>query len=215
MFFWQKEKMIGQAIEDYLHQTESCVATCREAFEVYFNEGLSKRFGELVEETSRFENMADDRRRAIEEAMYSNALIPESRGDILGMLEALDLVPNKCESVLYQVSLQSIIVPPQFVPQVRELVYKNLDCYDLLCQTMRHLFTNVKQVGTGAEQVSRKEGESDIIERGLIKAIFDTPSIDKADKILLKELMLEIGAISDRAENAADRLRIIAVKRQS
>ncbi len=59
-----------------------------------------------------------------------------------------------------------------------------------------------------------KESESDRIERGLIKSVFDAPG-DKADKVLLKEVVLEIGAISDRAENAADRVRIVAVKRQA
>ncbi len=215
MFFWQKERQVELVIEEYLKETENCVAACGEAFDVYLKEGLSKNFEELVEKTHHFENRADDRRREIEEAMYAKALIPESRGDILGMLEALDLVPNKCESVLYQVWLQSLIVPEEYGQQINELVHINLDTYALLCHTMRDLFGQVKQVGDGANAVSEKEGQSDIIERSLIKKVFDDSSMDKADKILLKELLLEIGAISDRAENAADRLRVIAVKRQS
>ena len=60
--------------------------------------------------------------------------------------------------------------------------------------------------------ICQKEKEADHIERGLIQAVFAGP-LDKADKILLKELFLQIGDLSDRAENAGDRLRIIAVKR--
>ena len=56
--------------------------------------------------------------------------------------------------------------------------------------------------------------ESDDIERKLIKSVFDSPA-DKAEMILLKGLIRQIGSIADRAENAADRLTIIAIKRQT
>ena len=38
-------------------------------------------------------------------------------------------------------------------------------------------------------------------------------NIDTGEKILLKELIIEIGSISDRSEDTADRLNIMAVKR--
>lgn len=215
MFFWKKERQVEQAIESYLEETEQCLESFRKAFVVYFEEGCqSKRFEELVNETHLHEQGADRKRRDLEMAMYDKALIPESRGDILGMLESLDLVPNKCESVLYQIWTQSMAVPERFRESFRRLVQVNLLSYEGLCRTVRHLFTDVKHVGAGSSDVSQHEAESDEIERGLVKAIFDSDE-DKADKILLKELVLEIGAISDRSENAADRLRNIAVKRQS
>jgi len=214
MLFWKKERQVEQSIEEYLQETERCLEACGEAFDVYFQEGLSERFEQLVEKTHLHERKADEQRRDIERAMYTKALIPESRGDVLGMLEALDLVPNKCESVLYQIWMQNMTVPQQFAEQVRKLVRINIDSYGVLTQTMRDLFGRAKQVAVGTDRVTEKERQSDTTERTLIRAIFDS-DMEKADKILLKELVLEIGAISDRAEDAADRLRIVAVKRQS
>ncbi len=214
MFFWKKERQVEQSIEGYLTETESCLGAFAKAFEVYFEQGLGDPFEQLVNETHRFERNADDRRRELEAAMYDKALIPESRGDILGMLEALDLVPNKCESVLYQIWTQSMVIPQAYTEQFQSLVAANVQSYKALCQTVRDLFRHAKRVTQGAEAVTDSETQSDELERSLIKTIFDS-HLDKADKILLKELVLEIGAISDRAENAADRLRNIAVKRQS
>ncbi len=214
MLFWKKEKKVQDALEDYLLETESCIKSFGEAFEVYFTQGLGKTFEQLLEKTHSHERNADDIRRKIEADMYDKALIPESRGDILGMLEAIDLVPNQCESVLYQLWTQNMDVPNNFTEQFKQLIKINIDSHGVLCQTMRDLFGKVKKVNVGANRVSEKESQSDIIERMLIKEIFNS-DIDKADKILLKELVLEIGSISDRAENAADRLRNIAVKRQS
>lgn len=214
MFFWKKERQVEVAIESYLQETERCLMGFTEAFEGYFDEGLGGRFEELVEKTHRFEGAADDQRRELETAMYGKALIPESRGDILGLLESLDLVPNKCESVLYQVSTQRMVVPEEFVEDLKNLIRVNVESGQVLCCTVRDLFSHANAVATGAGYVSEIEGRSDIIERTLIKAVFDS-NLDTAEKILLKELVLEIGSISDRAENAADRLRIIAAKRHS
>jgi len=214
MFFWKKERQVAQSIEDYLRETERCLEAFGEAFEVYFSEGLGERFERLVENTHRSEHAADEKRRAIETTMYDKALIPESRGDILGILESLDLVPNKCESVLYQVWTQNMTIPDEFVEQFKVLIRKNIESHGLLCRTVRDLFGRVREVASSAARVCEAEGQADQVERQLIKAIFRSP-MDKADRILLKELILEIGSISDRAENAADRLRITAAKRQS
>jgi len=38
--------------------------------------------------------------------------------------------------------------------------------------------------------------------------------IEKADKILLKEFIIELGNLTDRAEDVSDRLTILSVKRK-
>ena len=214
MFFWKKERQIEQAIDSYLQETEQAVATFEKAMARYFEEGLTDRFGQLVELTHEYESAADDQRRQIERAMYRKELIPESRGDVLGMLEALDLVPNQCESVLYQIWTQQLMVPPDYIKHIRELVGISIEAHKLLCQTVRDLFKDPRQVGVGAQRIDEKEGQCDHIERAAIIAIFRS-DLEKVDMILLRDLILAIGAISDRAENAADRLNNIAVKRYS
>ncbi len=214
MIFWRKQKEIEEAIEDYLCETQKCLTSFGEAFEVYFEQGLSQAFATLVDQTHHYEASSDAKRRDIEYSMYEKALIPESRGDILGMLESVDLVPNKAESVLFQIYLQDMQVPPQYVEQIRQLVGVNIESFQLLCKVVRVLFAEPEQVLPTVQEIYVKETASDEIERKLIKSIFDAPG-DKAEKILLKELILEIGAISDRAENAGDRLRIVAIKQRT
>jgi len=212
--FWKKSKEIETAIEDYLDQVEACLAAFDKAMAAYFAEPLGESFADLVAETSAAESQADRRRRDIEAAMYGRALIPESRGDVLGMLESVDLVPNEAEDALQQIWLQGLTVPQTLIEDVKRLVAVNREAGALLCDAARMVFNDISQVVALADKVSAKEAESDGIERALIKAVFDSPA-DTAEKILMKGMIEEIGGISDRAENAADRLRIIAVKRQT
>jgi len=210
--FWKKQRQVEQQVRDYLQETQRCLDAFAQAFETYFKEGLSENFTRLVELTHNCESSSDQKRREIEETMYGRALIPESRGDILGMLEAVDLVPNKAESVLYQVLLQNMAIPPQYAEDFRRLVACNVETHRLLCEAGRQIFADAREVMPLAEAICAKEKASDAVERRLIKTIFDAPG-ETAEKMLLKELILEIGAISDRAENAADRLRITSIKR--
>ena len=211
--FWKKQKEIEKTVEEYFKETENCVELAGRAFDVYFSEGLSDKYKELIARVHHCESKADDQRREIERTMYGKALIPASRGDILGMLESLDQIPNKCDSVLHQIDLQSMSVPAEYIDKMKQHVAVNIEAYQLLMQGARNLLTDISQVLSAMDKVDAKESESDKIERQLIKTIFDS-SMDKADKILLKELVLEIGSISDRAENAADRIGIIAIKQQ-
>jgi predicted phosphate transport protein (TIGR00153 family) len=214
MFFWKKERQVRQDVEDYLAETEWCADAFVEGMDAYLSQGPGERFDAAVEEAHRRENAADRKRRQIEASMYDKALIPESRGDVLGMLEAIDLVPNQYESVLYQIWTENPDVPAEYVERYRQLVSPNVEAHRLLCRAMRALFVGAKEIRDLAGQVSHKEAESDRLERMLIKEVFASP-MDKADKILLRGLAIRIGEISDRAENAMDRLVIVAAKRQS
>ena len=63
------------------------------------------------------------------------------------------------------------------------------------------------------KDVEKKESESDDVEREIICTIFDS-DIDTGEKILFRDMALMIGKISDLAETTADRISIIAIKRQ-
>ena len=214
MFFWKKERQVRQEIDDYLAETERCAEAFQQGIEIFLANGVCEQFEELVQQTHRHEGTADAKRRGIEASMYHKALIPESRGDVLGMLEAIDLVPNQCESVLYQIWTENPEVPQIYAERFRQIVGPNVQAHVLLCRGMRDLFAGARRVRDLAQDVYENERASDRLERALIREIFAS-DIDKADKILLRELVIRIGEISDRAENAMDRLVLVSAKRQS
>ena len=212
MLFSRKNKVL-KMVEDYLSSANECMRHFMESLEEYFANGLSNTFDEIILKTHRAESMSDDIRREIEVAMYEKGLIPESRGDILGLLETFDKIPNKAESVLYQIQSEFLLIPDGLKPDFEKLVRINCGAYEDIARCVEELFKNIGRVKHIANEVDKKESDSDTIERGLIRKIFSDTAIDVGQKILLKELAIEIGNISDRAEDASDRLNIVAVKR--
>ena len=129
------------------------------------------------------------------------------------LLEAADRIPNKMESVLYQIYLQQLKIPDEYKESFRQLVDTNVAAYNLTKSAFLSLFTDMKETLGYTKEVDTKESESDRIERKLIRSIFSS-SLDGTEKILLKELVLEIGTISDLAEDTCDRITLVAIKRQ-
>ena len=212
MLFSRKNKVL-KMVEDYLSAANECMRHFMEAFQEYFKNGLSDGFDESIAKTHRAESMSDDLRREIELAMYERGLIPESRGDILGLLETFDKIPNKAESVLYQIQSEFLLIPEELRSDFKKLIKINYSAYEDVARCMEELFKNIGRVKHITNEVDKKESDSDAIERELIKKIFLSSAIEIGQKILLKELVIEIGNISDRAEDTTDKLNIAAVKR--
>ncbi len=210
--FWKKEKLIINKIESYLDQVDTCRDMFRRSMEELIRFGVKKESEGSVDLVHRAEARADDIRREIELDLYQKALIPESRGDVLGILETLDDIPGLFESLCYQMSLQKIEVPEEFKERFLKLIDVNIESYNLLREAILGLFYR-RDVQDEIKKMDEKESESDRIERALIRDIFDS-SLEKADKILLKEIVVNTGDISDLVEIVSDRLTLAVIKRR-
>jgi len=209
---WKKEKTIIKEIEDYLDQVDVCRSRFRVCIERLLTQPQDVENQAIVEEVHRSESKADDLRRSIELQLYQRALIPESRGDVLGLLETLDVIPGMFQSLCYQFLLEKIVFPELFRERYMHLVEVNIKAYDLARQAVLGLFYN-QDVRDLTDLVDAVESDSDHIERDLIRDIFNS-KMDKADKVLLKEIVINTGDISDRAETVKDRLILAIVKRK-
>jgi len=210
--FFSKTNKLLEMLDGYLEKVTECMEQARKTLFLYIDKGSCEEFDELVTKTHMAESCSDDLRREIEISLYEKALIPESRGDILGLLETVDKIPNKAESVAFQIQTEAIRIPDEFKSELKKIINVNFDVFKDIKLAINAIFKDIGKVRYITNEIDKKESGSDSMERDLIKKLFSS-NIDVEEKILLKELIIEIGSISDRAENAADRLNIMAVKR--
>ncbi len=211
-FFFGKKNAVYEKTEKYLNRIRETIEMFRKTMENYFGNGISREFKEMIENTHLSESMADDLRREIELEMYQKSLIPESRGDILGLIEATDAVLNKAQSVLYQIETESLNIPQELKEDLLKLINNNIYAFEGAIEGFRTLFHSLKDVREKVKEVDKRESSSDRMERDLIRRVFSS-GYEIGQKILLKDLIIEIGNISDKSEEVTDRLNIIAAKR--
>lgn len=211
--FGRKRQNVEVLLERYFDSCNDCYAHFAEAMRLYFEAGPSPEFEAEVGACNKVESSCDDQRREIEYLLYGKALLPESRGDLLGLLETFDRLPNMAETVGFLFAEQRLVMPEELQPMLRDLVELNIQAYHLARKCVDTLMTNPRSALHATAAVDQKESESDRLERRLIRAIFARDD-DAGTKLLYQNAVLLIGSISDRAEQVADRVAIVSIKRQ-
>lgn len=212
MFFRSKQIELESQLTRYREKAASCVHKFRDSFKEYCESSDIERLEQRVKQVHHEESEADDIRREIEVMMYSRALFPESRGDVLGLLEAMDRVPNQAEAAVRLIVNQAVAVPEDLHSLLFRLVDVCCRCVEDMFEAASKLFTDFSSVTAMVGKIDELESQADAIEMHLTRRIF-TSDLKDLDKLLLRDLTQSIATISDRAENVADRMRIIAVKR--
>ncbi len=212
MFFVNKQKQIEQLMGRYYASVSECIGAFKGAIVQYFANHDRQVLKSASAGVHRAESTADDIRRQIEDLMYSKALFPESRGDILGLLETMDKVPNQTETAVMKILNEHIEVPAELCERIIELIEISCRCVDAMIDAAEKLFSEFTAAAVAVGKIDELESKADRIEAELIESIFGR-DMDGASKILLRDFVKSIAGITDRAENVGDRIRIIVAKR--
>jgi uncharacterized protein len=211
--FFRREKEVRALIKEYFLSADTALDEFEIGVRCYLGDGPCAQFREIDKRIHAAESRADDLLREIEIMLYSRSLLPESRGDLLGLLEHFDKMPNLAETISFMLDTQQVPVPDSYKPQLAELIDVNVEAYRLVRKTVDKLFTDPGSVGDAVGPVDAKESESDRLEGDIIRKVFAS-DLDGCEKIRLRELIQLIGDISDSAENVAGRLEIISLKKR-
>jgi len=216
MFFASKQQHIEQLLVEYAQKVRDSVALMKLGIEAYCRENNRIELQANFIQVHAAESKADDIRRDIEVTMYTKSLFPESRGDILGLLEAIDKVPNQAESITRMLLTHHLIIPPAVQTSVLDLVDLGRRCVEALLESAAYLFRDFTNALTAIGKIDQLESEADRVEAALIDRIFGAAPEEITDlqKILLRDLVKNIANLCDRSESAADRIRITVAKRK-
>jgi len=210
--FFKKQRQVEALIYDYLDLLETSKKHFAEAINTCLEAGVCDNFDFRTRLTHKFESKADDVREKIKELMYGKALLPESRGDIMGLLEAMDKVPRVFELVLHMIKTQKLIIPDFIASDIKELLEVSFENCELMLKQVRTLFERAKGIRSLVSTIDFNESRCDHIERGIITKIFDS-DLDPFQKLQLKEMVLSLGEISDETDRISKRVNIISMKR--
>jgi predicted phosphate transport protein (TIGR00153 family) len=211
-FLFKKELQLESLIYSYLENLGKIQNHFVEAMKICLKEGVSDDFCFLMDQTHKFESRADDLRDEINELMYSRALIPESREDIMALLERVDGIPRSFEQILNMIRTQKIAFPEFLILDIQELIRVSIESCDLMVKQIDVMLKKKKGVRTLLSTIDQNESHCDHIERRIIIKLFES-ELDPYVKLEIKELIIVLGEISDQADRVSKRVNIMAMKR--
>ena len=209
---FKRTKELETQVDTFFHKLSEAAVIYRLAVREYLRDGVSEEFQARLENVCKKENEADSLRRAIELYLYTKLLIPDSRGDVLGLIETTDELLSLFKRSLCAFEVETPEINADFTTGYRRLTNMVVKSVDELANGCRNFFHSPHLVSSYAAKITLYEQEADKISYALKKQIF-AAQLDKATKIHLREFVDQIDAIADKAEDVADRLTIYAIKR--
>jgi len=211
---FREQREVEARLAEYLDHWWSCIDGLRAGMHSFLEEGSGEQVDFYYGRVDREESTSDGLRRAVESRLFAKALLPEARGDIMRTLEAFDVVINRAESVLRQVVIERLQVEPWMLQDLARLIDQTAEGCRCLHQAGCHLLHGRDQPIAGlVRQVDEIESRCDHVEDDLLERIFAS-DLDLARKLQLKDFVRRLGTISDLAEEVADHLHIVSIKRR-
>ncbi len=181
----------------------------------HFCDGDLNRAAELHQQIFNAERQADELRRDLLERLSEGMFLPADRADLVHLVERVDDVADYANG-----AARLVVVFREAPPEpLREGITK---FGGLLLQATQQLADALDKLTEGDRRaalelctaVERAEEEADALKASLYKQLFamDLPA---GTLLLLRDLIDSMENTADKAEDAADLLRVLAVSRFS
>ncbi len=208
---FSKTRLLESKIEEFLGYASEVGLLFREGVKNYLD-GRWEEFEKRRRQVTEMEKHADDLRHEIERQLYVETLIPDSRGDVLGILEHTDEIINKAKASLTQFSVELPDIPDDLDADYTELADFGCRAVQELVSGIRSFFRSGASVSDYTHKVAFWEKEADQVGEKLRRKIFEH-DLDLSRKIHLGNFVRHIDSIADAAEDVSERLAISAIKR--
>lgn len=209
--FLKKTKKLETQIDEYLDLVIKGGLIFKLGIKSYLDNQMEAFEGHLSD-LRKTEETADDLRRNIEIKLYTRTLIPESRGDVLGLMESCDKVLNITTETLLEFSVEIPNLLPELKQDYLDLTDSSISCLENTVSGTRAYFKNVDAVRDYVTKVQFYKKETNKIAERIKRKIFRTNN-ELSFKIHTRYFAFHIERIAEESEDVCDRLSIATIKR--
>ncbi len=203
---------IGKRIDDFLDNVSESGLLFKLGVDSYLK-GNVESFEKKLEDITQTENQGDSLRRSLEEQLYVQTLIPESRGDVLELLENMDTLLDCFKGAMWRFEIEYPTIPPEMHNDFKELVACVVESVEAMVRSARAFFKDIAAVSDHMHKVSYWEKQSDKVSTRLQRNIFRHNELQLSHKLQLRDFVIHVDQIADQAEDVADKLSIYVIKR--
>jgi uncharacterized protein Yka (UPF0111/DUF47 family) len=208
---FRKNKELEAQIDEYLDQIVQGGLLFRHGLKLYLEHRLDD-FEERLRALRAVEQRADDLRRRVESHLYLHTLIPEYRGDVLGLLEGADRVLNLTTATLLRYSVEE----PELQDDMNDLFFELADhalaAADNMVRGCRAYFRDLTSVRDHIAQTQFHRDEASRIAEKYTRAAFRR-DLRLSHKNQLRYFVSHTEDIAEEADDVCDRLAIATIKR--
>jgi len=168
---FKKTKTLELQMDAFLDKISEAGIVYRRGIKNYMK-NATEDFDRHLEQIRVLEHEADELRKNLETELYSQTLVPESRGDILALMETSDDVIDRAKATLVELSVEKPYVPDDFKDGFIELARTTVKALEEMVKAMRAFMRDPINVRNYLHKIYHWEKESDRIAENLKRSIF-------------------------------------------
>ena len=209
LLFKKTDELI-QKIDQFIDLTREASLHFQKALSFYLD-GQYVEFEERTAIITEIERNADFLKKDIEGKLYVQTLIPESRGDVLEILETMDRITNSIKHTVKNFSIERPEIPANIAAGMRELAPIVDKAIESLTFLARAYFYNPAGIRDNLHLVKYYERDADVLSEKIKRDIF-LLDVYLSNKLQLKDFISSMDGLADIALIVADHINIAASK---
>jgi predicted phosphate transport protein (TIGR00153 family) len=206
-----KTRVLESKVDEFLDLIAKGTLCMREAIRSYLS-GDDQDFQSRLEMLADYERKADELRKSAETILYTYALIPDSRADIMALLENLDNVIDCAKHIVQDFDVQTPDVEVGYLDLYAEVTDKSVKAVEHVVDAARAFFHSESRLRDCINKVDFYESEADRAGIRLKKQIFQS-DMELARKHHLRYFADALESLSDIAQEVSEHLAIASIKR--
>ncbi|MBC22470.1 MAG: TIGR00153 family protein [Phycisphaerae bacterium] len=220
-------KLFGRSplvpLQVHMEKVEECVNAVEEILKGFVSDMPHEEICERARALSKLEHNADLVKNDIRNSLPRGLFMQVDRGNFMSMLSDQDSIADKAEDIGVILSFKALPLLDPLMVHFNPFLEKNVEAFRVVRTIIAEL-DELAEMGFGGAEASRAEQmvdqvalyehEADVIQRDLLRALFDNEDdLSKAEFLLWRNLMMDIGGLSNYSEKLANRVRImLAIK---
>ena len=213
MFGLKKTNKLIDDIDRYFDLMDQAVLVFKDGVRNYLYSNTNE-FNENLMKMSAVDSEASVLRKEIEHALYTQTALVRSRADIMRLFEKTRNITSILNDSLFQFEIETPFIPKELNPEFMKLTEFSTLAVEAVVPAAKAYF---KAPDTVPDKISRAyfyEKEAVRYSQTIKRTVFhNMASLKLSEKFHLRYFALHIENLAKAAENVADQLAVMAIRR--
>lgn len=213
MFKVRKTDLLIENIDKYFDTIDSALLVFKDGVRNFLHSS-PQAFGDNLQHMSQLDSEAAMLRRAIENALYTQTALVRSRGDIMRLLEKMGHIVSILSDSLLQFEIENPFIPVELNNEFVKLTEFSTLAVESALPAAKAYFRDPEVITEKISRVYFYKNETKKYAQAIKRRVFhEMMNLKLSEKFHLRYFALHIENLSDAAEEVADQLSVMAIKR--
>ena len=209
---FQRTSQLIREIDEFIDKVSEAQMVLEQALLHYFEVGADEGLNQKLAQIGKIEERADELRRNVANMMFSQMLMPDTRGDVLELLGQVDVTLDDCVHIMVDLAIERPTPSGQHVDDFKTMIAEVGKAVQAMLRAARAYFKEPHAVRDHVHKINFHDKEATKIALRVGRAAFDS-DLSLSRKRQVRDWLAKIRGIASHANDIGDHLSIFAVKR--